>query len=126
MPDSVELDGFDEAQAKMAAAPAALRKALLDTTREATGVVAAAIRGGTPIHSGRLLSGWQTRVEATVDGATGKISNKVRYLVFVNRGNHPYRPMRAQPFVAEGVAVTTGTVRALYEANVVTTVEAMR
>jgi Bacteriophage HK97-gp10, putative tail-component len=114
----VETRGFDEAERELLSAPAQLARVLYETTREGTALVADAIRADTPVHTGRLLAGWKTKVEETVDGGKGTISNKVRYGPFVERGAHPYKPMRAQPMVAEGTAATMGTVRRLYEVRV--------
>lgn len=112
---SVDIKGFDEAIAAMKAGPDRMKEALYQATRDATGVVAGTIRANTPVHSGRLLAGWRTRVEASLSGAKGTISDKVRYANFVERGDHPYHPMRAQPMVAKGVALTTGTVNSIYD-----------
>lgn len=92
-----------------------MKEAVYQATKDATGVVAEAIRENTPVHSGRLLAAWRTRVEASLTGAKGTVSNKVRYANFVEHGNHPYHPMRAQPMAAKGVALTTGTVNAIYD-----------
>ena len=110
--------GFDEAEARLAAGPARLRDALYAATKDGTALVATAIRANTPVRSGRLLAGWRTKVEQTGDGAVGTISDRVRYAPFVERGQHPHEPMRAQPMVAKGVAETTEPVRRLYEIKV--------
>lgn len=120
---SVETQGFDEAIAAMKAGPDRLKEALYQATREATGVTVDAIRANTPVAvksrtPGELLANWRSRVEGTLGGARSTISNKVRYSNFVEYGQHPYHPMRAQPMVAKGVALTTGTVNTIYDVAV--------
>lgn len=131
MRDSVDTKGFDEAEAKLASAPARLRRALYDGTKEAVALIADVLRANTPVHVGRtpvrkgapyppgaLLAGWRTKVAETAGGAEGKVYNRVYYRLFVERGAHPHRPMRAQPITAKGVAETSGAVTAIYEARV--------
>lgn len=115
---SVETEGFDEAIAALKAGPDRMREAIYQATKDATSTVADTVRANTPVHTGRLLAAWRTRVEASLTGAKGTVSNKVRYASFVERGNHPYHPMRAQPMVAKGVTLTTGTVNTIYDVAV--------
>jgi Bacteriophage HK97-gp10, putative tail-component len=137
VPESVEFKGFDEAEAELEALPGQLRRAAYEATRDAAKVLLDAFRSNTPVAgvasprmrkgtaypAGALLRGWGSRVEQTVDGAEGRVTNKVYYGPFVERGAHPGRPMRANPITARGVALATGTVEAIYDAKIREVVE---
>jgi Bacteriophage HK97-gp10, putative tail-component len=137
MPDSIEFKGWNEALAELELLPDQLRRTLLEATKEASGVLVDALRSQSPVAAiarprvrkgnvfpaGSLLRGWTKRVVETIDGAEGTVKNKVYYESFVERGAHPGHPMRANPITARGVALSTGTIEAIYETDIRAVVE---
>jgi bacteriophage HK97-gp10 putative tail-component len=121
----VELNGFDKAQAEMAAAPGRLRLGLFDATKEITKVMADAVRTNVPVRKtdlrrqpapGQLLAGVRTRVQQTADGATGRVYTKVRYASFVERGTARHGGPQ-WPF-ARGEQETRAQVQAIFDGAV--------
>lgn len=98
--------------AKMGVAPEVYTDAMHAATEAAIKVEVAAIEANTPIRTGLLTSSWKTNVKKLARSTRGLISNKVRYVNFVERGTREHG--RAQRMVARGVAASRPAVDAIY------------